>query len=261
MQMEKISKELRFKDNPRVITEQQRERLAEHLEELGDLSGVVYCRNNKAYAGGNQRSVYFDGCKIILTEKYPYPTKTGTVALGWIEKNGERYAYREVDWTEEQFLKACIVANNDGGDWDYTVLEKWDQGALSDWGFEMPAGDGKPERLHYTRKINTPIYEPKSEKPPVGSLADDEKTRRLVEEIKASTASREIKAFLIKAAQRHTVFDFEKIADFYAHSSKEVQELMEKSALVIIDFEKAIEYGFLQMSEDLRASYLQDYEG
>ena len=135
--MEKINKELRFKDNPRVITEAQQERLAEHLEELGDLSGVVYCRNNKAYAGGNQRSVYFDGCPVIITETHKEPTKTGTVALGWIEKDGERYAYREVDWTEGQFRKACVVANNDGGDWDWTVLSQWDQTDLADWGFEV----------------------------------------------------------------------------------------------------------------------------
>lgn len=144
--MEKINKDLRFKDNPRIITDQQRERLAEHLEELGDLSGVVYCRRNKAYAGGNQRSVYFDGCNIVLTETYKKPTKTGTVALGWIEKDGERYAYREVDWSEEQFKKACIVANNDGGDWDYMALAEWDHGALSEWGFEaeQEKRPGKP---------------------------------------------------------------------------------------------------------------------
>lgn len=135
--MEKISKELRFKDNPRVISPAQLERLAEHLDELGDLSGVVYCRRNKAYAGGNQRSLHFDGCNIVLTETYKKPTKTGTVALGYIEKDGERYAYREVDWTEEQFKKACIVANNDGGDWDWSALDGWDQGLLQDWGFDV----------------------------------------------------------------------------------------------------------------------------
>lgn len=144
--MDKISKELRFKDNPRIITDLQRQRLADHLEELGDLSGVVYCRNNKAYAGGNQRSVYFDGCPVTITESYKKPTKAGTVALGWIEKDGERYAYREVDWSEEQFKKACIVANNDGGDWDFAVLSQWDQTDLVEWGFEIPTFEEEPKR-------------------------------------------------------------------------------------------------------------------
>ena len=48
------------------------------------------------------------------------------------------------------------------------------------------------------------------------------------------------KQFLMAAASRHIVFHYSKIANFYAHSSKECQELMEKSALVIIDFNKAI---------------------
>ena len=51
----------------------------------------------------------------------------------------------------------------------------------------------------------------------------------------------------------------EKIADYYAHSSKEMQMLMEKSALVIIDFEKAIQLGYVKLSEEIKNQYLQEY--
>ena len=34
------------------------------------------------------------------------------------------------------------------------------------------------------------------------------------------------KEFLIKAAYRHTVFNYKNIAEFYVHSSKEIQELI-----------------------------------
>ena len=50
------------------------------------------------------------------------------------------------------------------------------------------------------------------------------------------------------------------IADFYAHSNKEVQDLMEESALVIIDFDKAIENGYVKLSKELEKSYTSDYE-
>jgi ParB-like chromosome segregation protein Spo0J len=43
--------------------------------------------------------------------------------------------------------------------------------------------------------------------------------------------------------------------DFYAHSSKEIQELMEDSALVIIDFDKAIEKGYVKLTKDIAAAY------
>jgi hypothetical protein len=38
-----------------------------------------------------------------------------------------------------------------------------------------------------------------------------------------------------------------------------MQSLMEKSALVIIDFEKAIEYGYIKMCDDIRTQYLEEY--
>lgn len=51
----------------------------------------------------------------------------------------------------------------------------------------------------------------------------------------------DVKAFLIDAASRHMVFNYKRIADFYAGQPKEIQELMESLALVIIDFDRAIE--------------------
>ena len=74
-----------------------------------------------------------------------------------------------------------------------------------------------------------------------------------------SNIEKEEKEFLIKAAYRHTVFNYQSIADFYAHSNKEVQELMEDSALVIIDFNKAIENGYVKLSKEIEQSYLADY--
>ena len=56
-------------------------------------------------------------------------------------------------------------------------------------------------------------------------------------------------------AERHNVFDYGSIADFYAHSKPEVQELMEQSALVIIDFKKAVENGYVSLTNNLNEIY------
>ena len=69
----------------------------------------------------------------------------------------------------------------------------------------------------------------------------------------------EEKMFLIDAARRHNVFNYEKIADYYAHSSPEMQHLMERSGLVIIDFEKAIQYGYVKLCDEIRKQYLEEY--
>ena len=119
---------------------------------------------------------------------------------------------------------------------------------------EEPLGD-----IKYTSKIETPIYEPKNKKPHLLELLDKSKTHRLIKEIDASNLSLEEKSFLIDAARRHNVFNYEKIADYYAHSSKEMQGLMEKSALVIIDFEKAIQLSYVKLCNDIKSQYLQEY--
>lgn len=63
----------------------------------------------------------------------------------------------------------------------------------------------------------------------------------------------QIKAFLRKAATRHYAFNYKNIAEYYAHAPAEIQELMEESALVIIDYNNAIRNGYVQLSEDLKS--------
>ena len=116
------------------------------------------------------------------------------------------------------------------------------------------------ENQKYTSKIESPIYEPKNLKPHILELCNKSKTHRLLRKIDAAKISTEEKMFLIDAARRHNIFNYEKIADYYSHSSKEMQELMEDSGLVIIDFEKAIQLGYVKLCEDIKKQYLEDYE-
>lgn len=111
----------------------------------------------------------------------------------------------------------------------------------------------------YSTKIESPIYEPKNKKPHVLELCDKSKTHKLLRKIDSSNLPTDEKQFLMDAARRHNVFDYQKIADYYAHSSKEMQELMEESALVIIDFEKAISNNYVSLCEEIRNQYLQEY--
>ena len=103
----------------------------------------------------------------------------------------------------------------------------------------------------YTKKIETPKYEPDNEKPSLSELCNREKAQKLIDDIKASGLTEDEKNFLLMAAERHTIFDYKKIADYYAHANAEMQNLMEMSALVIIDFDKAIENGFVRLSDEL----------
>ena len=113
-------------------------------------------------------------------------------------------------------------------------------------------GIGTEVDSKYTTKVNIPQYLPKSDAPTnTYPLFDDRKYKELLQEIHESNVSDEQKAFLRLAASRHIVFNYSKIADYYAHSSKEMQELMERSALVIIDFNDAIANGYVKMSKNI----------
>jgi len=111
----------------------------------------------------------------------------------------------------------------------------------------------------YTTKIQAPVYEPKGECPPVRDLFDNGKTKELVAEIDAAGLPAEVASFLRLAAERHTSFNFRNIAEYYAHADEKTQSLMERSALVIIDFNAAIENGFVRLTE--RLGQLAEKEG
>lgn len=103
----------------------------------------------------------------------------------------------------------------------------------------------------YTTKVGIPQYLPKNEKPSIYSLCDTRKYDSLVEEIRKSNLPEEEKKFLLLAATRHIVFNYSRIADYYAHSPKGMQSLMEKSALVILDIDDAIANGYVKLSKNI----------
>lgn len=107
------------------------------------------------------------------------------------------------------------------------------------------------EKSKYTRKIEIPIYEPKNIKPFISELYDRSRTDKLKEEIEKANIPDSIKQFLFSAAERHTRFNFSKIADFYAHSEPEIKRLFEDSALVILDYNDAIQKGFISYQKEV----------
>jgi hypothetical protein len=111
----------------------------------------------------------------------------------------------------------------------------------------------------YTTKVEAPIYKVTGPKPALSELCNCEKYHSLIHSIECSSLSENEKAFLKLAAARHIIFDYQQIAEYYAHSNKEAQQLMEDSALVIIDFKKAIESGFVKLTERIADQFREDF--
>lgn len=168
----------------------------------------------------------------------------------------------KADNLSEAQIKAFRLVDNKVAEistWDSELLaneleELSEMGVLLDeFGFENL--EEEPNEIEdetiYTRKVDVPQYEITGDKPSITELTDESKTQELIAEINKSSLSDEEKAFLKLAAMRHTVFDYGKIAEFYAHSEPEVQELMERSALVIIDYDNAIRDGYVKLRDEI----------
>lgn len=172
---------------------------------------------------------------------------------------------------EENKIKAYRIADNrvsEFAEWDDDVLieelkslqaDDYDVD-MSGFGEDFILSQSKAEEDRYTKKIDTPIYTPKGKEPELMHLYDDEKTRSLLQDIDVSVVPDDIKSFLRLGAHRHTVFDYGRIAEYYCHADKETQKLFEDSALVVIDFEKAIEHGYAKLRDDVIEIYKESLE-
>jgi hypothetical protein len=187
-------------------------------------------------------------------------------ALGW-----ETVPVQWVDVTPEEELRILVVDNRTTriGQDDTTkitdILAELANTPIGLDGTGYSAGDLdalidgltgelEPEQdSNYSRSIQAPTYEPTGECPEVSKLYDTDKQSSLIEAINQADLPDDIKAFLIAATGRHIVFDYRNIAEYYAHADEQIQKLFEDSALVIIDFDSALQNGFVKMVKQLQS--------
>jgi len=169
--------------------------------------------------------------------------------------------------------KAYIIADNRlalNAGWDNEMLAL-ELGELGDLGFDLDLTGFSADEIadllspeeeddsKYSKKIDAPVYEPTGDCPPIVELYDKAKYEELTAKIyQDDSIDSEIKDFLLAAAARHIRFDFEQIAEFYAHAPPDLQQLMEDSALVIVDFDKAIAGGYVKLSQAIGEIYVSE---
>ena len=180
-----------------------------------------------------------------------------------------------VDVDDQQARKLSIVLNRSGelADWDDAVLSAHitdllaydpefapDALGFSDAEIDALLGTGETDDENiYTAKVESPVYEPTGDRPDLSDLYHTDKYERLRQAILDAKLDPEVEAFLTAAATRHIGFRYDRIAEYYAHAPEQVQQLFEDSALVIIDFDKAVENGFVKLTADLFDAYVVDH--
>lgn len=231
--------------NPRFIKDDRYLALKKSIEEAPEMLSireiVVYPLENGHYVviGGNMR---LRACQEIGYKELPckiLPLETPVAKL------------------REYTIKDNIAFGSN--DWD-VIANEWDTEELSEWGMELPdfAVDDTPiepeenkDETQYSRNIEIPTYQITGAEPTIAECVDVSAVKKLIKQIDESNVSEEQKEMLRICAYRHAVIHFDNIAEYYTHQDKEMQNLMEENALVIIDFDRAIEKGFVDMTDKL----------
>lgn len=235
IEMQKITSLIPYDNNPR-INDGAVDAVANSIQEFGFKNPIIVDKNNVIVAGHTRLKA---ARKLGLSE---VPT------------------IRADDLSPEQ-VKAFRLVDNKTAE-----LAEWDTDLLNDeiaaleqlgvdleqFAFDIAQYEEEVRASIYTSKTDVPQYEITGECPDLSELEEAEKTEELLAEIEIADVTEEEKAFLRDAAQRHRRFNYSKIAEYYAHASKEMQELMENSALVIIDFDNAIRNGYVKLSSRMQ---------
>ena len=255
--------------NPRTITKDALSRLDKSIEFHGDLSAVTLNAATGLIVSGHQRLKTARGKKTKIVTS-PAKDNHGTVAVGYIEvyadKGVIKIPLRVVDWDKRTEKLANIAANAHGGEFDNQKLGKL-LAELDTRKFDIELtglSDGKFQTLvqrslkpsakssgKYVQTLASPIYKVTGKKPKLSAVYDTSKSDELKEAISNAHLPRDVAAFLTAAADRHTKFRFDLAAEYYAHAPKNVQQLMEDCALVIVDYNKAIEHGYLKLTDGI----------
>ena len=239
-----IDKIIPYVNNAKIHTDEQIDLIAGSIKEFGFLNPIILSEDNEIIAGHGR----FMAAKKLGLKVVP--------------------VIRAEDLTPAQ-IKAYRLADNrlaELAEWDTELLKVEIEG-LEDLDFDLSLigfddveitalfdDGGYDEDREYTTKAEPIVYEPQREEPPeINTLIDENKTSSLISKIEASNITdKELKEFLKKAATRFLRFDYQEIAEYYAHAEPEAQAIMEDLALVIVDVDKAIQNGFLHAESYLK---------
>lgn len=203
---------------------------------------------------------------VLIDANYGIISGHGRVEAAKREKITEVPCVMVEHLTEAQ-KKAYILADNrlaELASWDMDIVKEELEGLkVLDFDTELTGFDFMEDAAEtenpYTGKTAIPQYEVTGEIPRLDELVESMKVGELEQEIDSAPIDEDEKTFLKIAAARHYAFNFRKIAEYYANvASPDMQRLMEKSALVIIDIDDAIANGYVRLAGDIADMLKED---
>ena len=252
LQMWPPSRCIPYARNARIIPDSAVGKVAASIKEFGfkqpivvDAEGVIIAGHTRLLAA--ERLGLKAVPVIVASDLTPAQVKAYRLA--------DNRTGQESTWEYE--LLNIELEELAGLDIDLT-LTGFDPDELS--GLPLGFGPGGTDDT-YTPSVNVPQYEIVGERPAVFELYDEGHADELRAEILDEDLDADLREFLLAATYRHVVFDYRKVAEFYPHASPEVQRLLERSALIIIDYEDAIREGYVTLSAAITALRERDADG
>jgi hypothetical protein len=254
----------RDKRNANRGTDRGREALKESLDRLGAGRSIVVDKEGNVIAGNKTLEaaqsigltktveVETDGQTLVVVKRTDLDLDKDIKAreLAFADN---RIAELDLNWDMDVLNEDLPMLNSD------FLAKLWTDDDLNPMAMDVDSLEGGEINTNYNRSVASPCYAITGEKPEIPELFDNTVTEKLVKEINESNLPDAEKAFLRIAAQRHTVLNFKKIAEYYAHADKELQTLMENNALIIIDFNRAIELGLVELTKRISALTKEEY--
>ena len=218
--------------NAKAHPPKQVDQIANSIKRFGWQQPIVVDRKKVVIIGHGR----FAAAKQLMLDKVPvvYADNLSDADVKALRLADNKL--NESEWLEDLLAEELAELDIDGID-------------MSQFGFDLE--EAIEHENPYTQKTDIPQYQITGEHVTVDELFQDTKTRELLDEIERSTVDEKIKGFLRLAAYRHVIFNYQNIAEFYANSEPETQELMEKSALVIIDIDDAIKNGYTLLRDEI----------
>lgn len=231
--MRKVSELTPYDKNAKTHDAKQISNVANSIKRFGWQQPIVI---------DEQGVVVIGHCRLLAAKKLGMREVPVTVASGLTKDEIKELRIADNKTNESPWDLGLLAEDIAGLDFEGFDLE---------FGIDGESGGGAAIDDMYTTKVSTPQYEMKGDNPDISALVNEQKCIALLEEVNGAEIPEEIKRFLRLAAYRHLVFDYHNIAEYYAHASEAVQDLMERSALIIIDYEDAIAEGYVKLKSEL----------
>lgn len=126
-------------------------------------------------------------------------------------------------------------------------------------GFDDSVFDGFGINTDGIKISQSILYEPRDFKPEIKELMDLQEYNKKIAYIESLQLDNDFKEFLKLSATRFIFFQFDKIADYFANSNKDIQEAMKELILVILDYNECIEKNLLNLDQAIRGFVNEKY--